>query len=214
MYSIPSIDSTRPRMAYPARARPWQQACAQPRRTFQHGTRVQHRSPMYVGLRGIVEPDTTAGPNRGRCFRLSVPFDGRPQVHVRWTDGSPADGAMSGWYDVTVLTVVSWPPASVLVAKGATLLDEREPGWYKLVDLDKLDMGSMLWCILAQTWTGPVERGPSPYTLHADALFPGDDNTEVCAHGFDAPLEDGPSLLELAAAWEDAVLARRGGGGR
>jgi hypothetical protein len=82
---------------------PWHHRCDQPRSAFQRGTRIQHRNPKYADWRGIVEPETT-GRHRGKCIRLSVPFDGDPWVHIRWTGGSYAEhGPAVGWYDVTAI---------------------------------------------------------------------------------------------------------------
>lgn len=179
----------------------WQQPCAQPRRTFQYGTRVKHRRPGYADWRGVVMPDAA-----GQYMRLSKPFDGAVMVHVRWTSSF---GPVEEWAEVTTIAVATLSDAAVCVARGVALLDEREPGWDKLVDLDMLRMGDTSWCVAAQTWTGPYDLIASPFTQHMRALFPSNDNTEIVAHGFDAYLDDGASLDELAAEWERVILARR-----
>jgi hypothetical protein len=184
----------------------WQQPCDQPRRTFQAGIRVQHRNPQLADWRGVVVPETT-GRHKGKCLRLSMPFDGEPVVHITWTTSF---GTTSGWYGVTALAADAVPDAVAFVARGVALLDEREPGWDQLVNVDVLDMADTHRCLLAQTWTGPTERFVSPYTLHSLALFPDDDGSEAAAHGIDSGL-DGPSLEELAAEWERVILARRAG---
>lgn len=37
------------------------------------------------------------------------------------------------------------------VAKGAALLDQKKPGWFRNVDLDKLDINARCDCIIGQT---------------------------------------------------------------
>lgn len=39
------------------------------------------------------------------------------------------------------------------VAAGAAFLDEREPGWWERIDLDRLDMSSECRCVLGQLAT-------------------------------------------------------------
>lgn len=81
---------------------PWEQPCDQPRTTFRRGVHVRHRNPKYADWRGIVEPETT-GRHKGKCLRISTPFDSGPWAHIRWTEGKDA----VGWYDVSALAPVT-----------------------------------------------------------------------------------------------------------
>lgn len=61
------------------------------------------------------------------------------------------------------------------VGRGATLLDDKNPGWYRKVDRTRLSMGSYLECILGQLYgtflTGVGELGlgsPSDYGFGDD----------------------------------------------
>jgi hypothetical protein len=40
------------------------------------------------------------------------------------------------------------------VKRGAKLLDEKEPGWRALVDVDELDMSSACNCVVGQVFSG------------------------------------------------------------
>jgi hypothetical protein len=44
------------------------------------------------------------------------------------------------------------------VAKGAALLDEREPGWWRDIDVDRLDLSSPCRCVLGQLTTDLTEE--------------------------------------------------------
>jgi hypothetical protein len=92
------------------------------------------------------------------------------------------------------------------VERGAALLDEKRPGWWQGIDLDRLDIGSPCNCVAGQLGTGE-----DPYSLTVSALgIWGAD--EECEHGFEAPFamitsdrEYGP----LTEAWRDLITRRR-----
>lgn len=54
------------------------------------------------------------------------------------------------------------------VAKGAKLLDKILPGWYKQVDLSKLDMGDASLCMMGQLFGAGVEAEL------AEEMYPGE----------------------------------------
>ena len=64
------------------------------------------------------------------------------------------------------------------VAQGAKLLDDRVPNWREEIDIDKLNMGSCLRCVLGQIY-GEYEDG-------IDALNLDRTKDEDLKHGFDA----------------------------
>jgi hypothetical protein len=88
------------------------------------------------------------------------------------------------------------------VAVGERLLDQRVPGWRRVVDGDALDLASCERCVLGQVF-GDYERG-----LIALGISEEDEVIEM--YGFNADDEDGSSVSyrSLRAAWR-RVLRRR-----
>lgn len=95
----------------------------------------------------------------------------------------------------------------IRVARGERLFDEREPGWFKLVDTGRLDMLSNRGDVLAQTWTGPVPSWSSPSSAHYDALFPDLGDEEASRYGFDG--KSRRELGALTAEWKRVIVARQ-----
>jgi hypothetical protein len=95
------------------------------------------------------------------------------------------------------------------VARGAALLDEREPGWWKRIDLGKLDLASTCRCVLGQLWDDAPElwfdTGPYKRALDELGLYHGKDEDL----GFDR--EDGEHYPPLTAAWRELIEDRRAG---
>lgn len=106
------------------------------------------------------------------------------------------------------------------VARGAALLDQayvnRDVAWWDQVDLDRLDLYSPAWCVVAQTvgrhdperpcWCGEegcLDTTPGSYEEGVEVLGLAWD--QVHAHGF-AGLEGHQALR---AAWDEVILARR-----
>jgi hypothetical protein len=85
------------------------------------------------------------------------------------------------------------------VARGAALLDEREPGWWQRIDLSKLDIKSCEDCIAAQLGKGDYLDG-----LHAIGVTCYEDE-DGC--GFDGA---GDEYESLAEEWRLAIEERRG----
>lgn len=94
-------------------------------------------------------------------------------------------------------------------ARGARMLDEREPGWFKHVDVDRLDMLSATDDLLAQTWDGPVASWSSPSEAHYDVLFP--DLVEEKASRYGLGGKSRRELWALGEEWKRVILARREG---
>lgn len=95
------------------------------------------------------------------------------------------------------------------VAKGVALLDERRCGWWDEdsgTDLDQLDMGNCLLCVLGQEY-GNYEDG---WERLADLS----DSDWAFEHGFDVS-EDTPlneyasAYAALTAEWRRVITARR-----
>lgn len=95
----------------------------------------------------------------------------------------------------------------IRVARGARLFDEREPGWFKRVDVDRLDMLSFRDDILGQTWDGPVPSWSNPSSTHYDALFPDPVMEHGARHGFGG--KSRRELTVLGDEWKRIVLARK-----
>lgn len=93
-------------------------------------------------------------------------------------------------------------PAPVRVARGAKLLDERQPGWHDLVDPLKLDIASSRRCVIAQAYGGSFRRGLNE--LDPDYVI------DITAHGFnDRPFSGDKDAIE--AAWTAEINRRRYG---
>lgn len=91
------------------------------------------------------------------------------------------------------------------VAKGAALLDERNPGWDAKIDLDGLYVGDSTECVLGQLYgrylDGQTELGLS--------------NSQGVSYGFDTWFrkEEHPDeqydMGDLQTAWEELINERR-----
>lgn len=86
------------------------------------------------------------------------------------------------------------------VAAGAAYLDDTNPGWWRRINLDRLDLSSTCRCILGQLdgdyldaveHRGLAYQGPTPEEL-----------------GFLAPVHEAHALTDT---WRELITARRGG---
>lgn len=86
------------------------------------------------------------------------------------------------------------------VARGAALLDEKHPGWDRLIDLETLDMTSGTRCVLGQLY-GTLDDGEAVLGLG---------RAQTARHGFicTSAAFYGCICGELAAPWR-AEIARR-----
>jgi hypothetical protein len=94
------------------------------------------------------------------------------------------------------------------VARGAALLDEREPGWWQRIDLDRLDLGSPCRCVLGQLIT---DKDPQPPSLWIEILgWFGIRSRSDVSHGFNTygPGTDA-QYRHLTAAWRNLIEVRR-----
>jgi len=118
--------------------------------------------------------------------------------------------------------------AAASVAKGAALLDEKDPGWWRAdtdraIDLDELELEDAQRCVLGQRCPlvlrpGEQDANGGPFWAYALALAgaePGEEdewlNRRVNAwaeeHGFEiGPDADYP---ELTAEWRKVITERR-----
>jgi hypothetical protein len=96
------------------------------------------------------------------------------------------------------------------VAKGALFLDEREPNWWRVIDLDALDMEEGCDCVLGQLHPrNPDEKLHYLGALRQFELPRGPDSDEDAALGFFT--EDHREWPLLTEAWRDLIEARRAG---
>jgi hypothetical protein len=90
------------------------------------------------------------------------------------------------------------------VERGAALLDERRPGWWEKVSLQRLDLASECDCPLGQIWGG--------YIKGVAALFGGVRPLDTIMqgvpmrYGFDDPTFDYEEITDL---WLAAIERRR-----
>jgi hypothetical protein len=103
------------------------------------------------------------------------------------------------------------------VERGAALLDEKRPGWWRDIDLDMLDVRSRCGCVIGQLGglTKAADRGLS-YQIVSDRLGVG--YYDEIPMGFEAEGTRPPyGEMELLAAeyaalteaWRVLILARR-----
>ena len=104
--------------------------------------------------------------------------------------------------------------ARARAARGAALLDDRDPGWADRVDLGTLRLSDGTACVLRQL-SGGSRRGlrarvldlssaPSRFVSPIDLGFQAVGDLGEAAEDLDYAL--------LTRAWRDEVVARRGGG--
>jgi hypothetical protein len=87
------------------------------------------------------------------------------------------------------------------VARGATILDKKRPGWVDLIDLGKLDLASNRQCVLGQVF-GSFDLGSREVDV------PNIDDYGFC----DCPEHDGVGGVakgETLRAWDRLVNSRR-----
>lgn len=96
------------------------------------------------------------------------------------------------------------------IRKGAALLDQAYPEWYKAIDLDELDLESTASCVLGQLATDLALQGSSPYAAMAERLGFAPFGDEAEEYGFiDATDSDYPGLTRK---WAAAIKRRLGRG--
>jgi hypothetical protein len=104
--------------------------------------------------------------------------------------------------------------------RGAILLDSKDPDWFKMLDIGRLNLGNAGDCILGQLYGAEAyETEHDAFDLGVDDLFGvgtceqdmGADHP-VIHFGFDLPLEWTEGLEEgysiLTAAWKFQILSR------
>lgn len=103
------------------------------------------------------------------------------------------------------------------VAKGAALLDEKRPGWERLIDLDTLDVRSGYSCVTAQlsgnaNWLagmrqlGLTENNGGTYIAHgfnAEDYY-AEEAEERGLKGYD----QADAFATLNALWKDLITTR------
>lgn len=101
------------------------------------------------------------------------------------------------------------------VARGAALLDEREPGWHQRINLERLWMRMTCDCILGQLYDPGQDDVKSEY--QDDGYWVGLRALNIPAHpvrypeayGFAA--EDTGEYNALDKAWRELIGSRRAG---
>lgn len=94
------------------------------------------------------------------------------------------------------------------VAKGAALLDEKIPGWPRMVEVAILDIDDPCKCVLGQVRRAQIgDDYYSAYGAMVSALHLIEE--EVYGFGFDAWNHD--EIPALTAAWRTLIEARRAG---
>jgi hypothetical protein len=100
------------------------------------------------------------------------------------------------------MTVVEPRNAAEAVANGAQLLDDNHPGWWRLIDLDTLHIGSCTRCVCGQLATAlSMTIIGEPYLTMRDSLG----LKHGAYHGF-APGDI--RTRDLDAEWTQVITAR------
>ena len=103
------------------------------------------------------------------------------------------------------------------VARGAALLDEKLPGWWQRVDLDRLDLSKCTDCVLGQL-TGDYDSMATTLLIGPRAnKYPLRGNAKAARLGFTLPPSDAEWLspmrlaewAALTAAWKRLIESRR-----
>jgi hypothetical protein len=92
------------------------------------------------------------------------------------------------------------------VERGAALLDERLPGWYEKIDLDKLDLASCENCVLGQLHGRKYER------LRHRRYYRGLDRLGILdrkAGDFGFTVRGSGRFENLTAEWRRVIKRRR-----
>lgn len=93
------------------------------------------------------------------------------------------------------------------VAKGAALLDEREPGWWQRIDLDTLDLKAPCRCILGQLDTDRQDHDLWLWIASRFGLDVWEDDDKRL--GFNVLHHSDRAYANLTAAWRTLIEARR-----
>ena len=104
------------------------------------------------------------------------------------------------------------------VAAGAAFLDEREPDWWRRIDVKRLELASSCQCVLGQLHSHKCGE-PSMHYLHARSRF---EVADVCGHadpdaalGFDVSDaarragREGVEYAGLTAEWRRVIAERQ-----
>jgi hypothetical protein len=104
------------------------------------------------------------------------------------------------------------------VEKGAALLDEKRPGWWRDIDLLTLDIASRCGCVIGQL-AGITKASDRGLVYEAATRSLGVGYTAEISMGFEAPMtrefggDRGTAIAAeyaaLTAAWRDLITGRR-----
>jgi hypothetical protein len=96
------------------------------------------------------------------------------------------------------------------VAKGAALLDEHMPGWWKRIDLNRLEQVSPCGCVLGQLWTDDKYAEDGGYWPALVALgIPARPAERPAEYGFAEPTSEFAGYAALDDEWTRLIKARR-----
>lgn len=110
------------------------------------------------------------------------------------------------------LDVKELPDFTDQVNKGAAWLDEIDPGWWRAIDTEKLDLNNENMCVLGQAWSHYARKNELPeqtanrYKAFINRIWPGVRNT-------DQPADHGFSLAPAVIRWANWRGAIDGQGG-
>jgi hypothetical protein len=108
---------------------------------------------------------------------------------------------------------MSMEAARAAVAKGAALLDEHDPGWWEVIDVDTLELARCDVCVLGQ-WASAnfLEDETFPDGAYNVGLEQLEVEFSQRLYGFNAEglsaSGEGTTYRQLDEAWTEAILWR------
>jgi hypothetical protein len=112
-----------------------------------------------------------------------------------------------------VKALVSWEAARQRAARGAAYLDTIEPGWYRHIDLKRLELSDGAACVLGQRYgsfflglgrSGLLNLSSAPVRSLSPVAY-----GFLCVQGVDARLQARDYTL-LTQAWREEIRRRLG----
>ena len=96
------------------------------------------------------------------------------------------------------------------VQRGARFLDERDPDWYRKIDLDTLNLGSSCACVLGQLHLFKHPRTEKKWVAYSRELLEinGEVEEKPWLFGFITDGDHGQFFSNLTADWKTEIRRR------
>ena len=116
-----------------------------------------------------------------------------------------------------VIPGLEYPEMVTQVQRGMQVLDSHRPGWQDAVDLDDLDIGSGMYCILGQVYRDEYSSGFVGAAYHLFGVVwvrnvPDEEYRLLADHGFAVSLDYcqqfGEAASQLEMVWKVLLVER------